>query len=329
MNAHSTPKLTIPLDTLSRILRYCGPHAVAVFIRLAERAVVEPTRILVGGEAIQLQPGMLVTTLRELADQDDSDPHFNKVRLSLEKLVGAQDVAQDHHRKNRVITLVNFSKFLGFQNGDNFGPQDNHRMSTGWPQDDGQNAALPGYIKGFKNKKKKEEEEEEEKTVAPGALPAPSSLSSFGGPQVQKRTKKGFQKTPGIRNVYSDDFQGLWLAYGCVGSKARALEAYQRLELNSEAYSALQKAVENYASKFTSDRTYQKHFSTFLLDDWRGYAEAPPSGAAKIKKLVPLLESTPGIDDAPTWLELYGAQNGLTPEEISTGLVKKRGGSNA
>jgi hypothetical protein len=104
--------------------------------------------------------------------------------------------------------------------------------------------------------------------------------SSFFEPVKKEESSVFFgskkKKTPGIRFQYSAEFEKLWESYGRIGDKKAAFEVFQRLNLSASELDHLPIAVEKYSANYKSDRTYQKHFATFLNSDWRVYlAESP------------------------------------------------------
>ena len=111
----------------------------------------------------------------------------------------------------------------------------------------------------------------EHRTTPNGAEPSSSSSSS--------KTKNKNRRI-GIRQSYSPEFEILWEQYKKIGGKAQAYETFLELKLSEAEIEDLKKAIPAYLADCKLRDRSEKHFSTFLREDWRPWLEKR-SGQAK------------------------------------------------
>ena len=139
-----------------------GLFTFGVFMRLLYMANWKQSSVIFSGEKVTLQPGQLVTGLRELSPCKSEDPYLNKVRASLDYLVLCGAIEQVSNNQGRLITICNWSKYqsedsdeLAFTTSE---AQAEHKQATSGPQ-------------LSKESKKEESKKEEGKQTRANALP--------------------------------------------------------------------------------------------------------------------------------------------------------------
>ncbi len=130
-----------------------GLFTFGIFIRLLYMANWKESSVVFGGKKITLQPGQLVTGLRELSPDEDEDPYLNKARVSLKYLVLCDAIEQVSNNQGRLITIRNWAKY---QNGEDDEQATTTASSQAGYKQATSNSQLSKEVKKVRKKKKEE-----------------------------------------------------------------------------------------------------------------------------------------------------------------------------
>lgn len=88
-----------------------GNFALGLFVRILRMANWRDGSSPVGGQRVTLQPGQLVTGLRELSPNIAEDPHLHRTRNALAYLVKRGTITQATSNQGRIITICNWEEY--------------------------------------------------------------------------------------------------------------------------------------------------------------------------------------------------------------------------
>lgn len=88
-----------------------SPFLLGIFIKLLVWANWKESSAKFKGERIKLQPGQLLTGLRELSPDKEEDPYLHRVRNALAYLEKRGTIAQAASNQGRLITICNWSEY--------------------------------------------------------------------------------------------------------------------------------------------------------------------------------------------------------------------------
>jgi hypothetical protein len=111
-----------------------GTFTLGVFVRLLIMANWKEGRGLVGRQKLILQPGQLVTGLRELSPNHEEDPYLHRVRGALRYLESSGAIAQATSNHGRVITIINWQAYQGGDDESASKPQATRKQSASTAQ---------------------------------------------------------------------------------------------------------------------------------------------------------------------------------------------------
>lgn len=87
------------------------PFLLGLFVKLLLWANWKPSDAMFMGERIKLQPGQLLTGLRDLSPDVEEDPYLHRVRNALEYLEKRGTITQATSNRGRLITICNWSEY--------------------------------------------------------------------------------------------------------------------------------------------------------------------------------------------------------------------------
>lgn len=88
-----------------------GNFTLGLFVRLVRMANWREGSNAVGGQRVVLQPGQLVSGLRELSPNHEEDPYLHRVRNALNYLEKRGTITQAASNQGRIITLCNWEDY--------------------------------------------------------------------------------------------------------------------------------------------------------------------------------------------------------------------------
>lgn len=111
-----------------------GNFTLGLFVRLLRMANWREGNSLLGRQRVQLKPGQIATSLRELSPDMDEDPHLNRVRNALAYLEKRGTIAQEPNNQGRIITILNWDTYQFSETDTTSGAQADHKQSTSGAQ---------------------------------------------------------------------------------------------------------------------------------------------------------------------------------------------------
>lgn len=115
-----------------------GNFTLGVFVRLLAIANWREGSTLAGGQRVKLQPGQLISGLRELSPDYEEDPYLNRIRSALGYLETRGSITQATSNHGRLITICNWDDYqvdeTPANNEPTSKPQADHKQTTSGPQ---------------------------------------------------------------------------------------------------------------------------------------------------------------------------------------------------
>ncbi len=87
------------------------PFVLGTFVKLLIWANWRESNTRLAGQRVKIQPGQVVTGLRELSPDVEIDPYLHRIRTALKYLVKRGTITQTTSNHGRVITICNWSEY--------------------------------------------------------------------------------------------------------------------------------------------------------------------------------------------------------------------------
>lgn len=130
-----------------------SPEHLTVWMYLLTHATHRPYKAIFGGKEITVQKGQLITSRKSISECVNRGVDSSKVQRILKSFENAHQIEQQTSNKNRLITLINWKKYQGFEQQNE--QQVNNKRTTS-EQQVNTNREIYKKTKKIKNNKKRQ-----------------------------------------------------------------------------------------------------------------------------------------------------------------------------